>query len=40
MNKDDMTRQCIVQWRGVEEHMENCEHDLVVQWHLLVHVVC
>ena len=34
-----MTRQCILQWRAIEEHMQNCEHDLAEQWRLLVHVV-
>ncbi|KAK7859461.1 b3 domain-containing transcription factor vrn1 [Quercus suber] len=24
-------------WQDVEEHMQNCKHDLVVQWRLLVH---
>ena len=34
-----MTQHCIVQWRDVEEHMQNCEHDLAVQLRLLMHVV-
>ena len=32
MSKYTMTRQCIVQL-GVEEHMQNCENDLGIQWH-------
>ena len=30
----------VQQCRAVEQHMQNCEHNLAEQWRLLVHVVC
>ena len=39
VNVDDMTGQCVKQCQVVEQHIRNCEHDLVEQWHLLAHVV-
>nr|POF04301.1 hypothetical protein CFP56_16358 [Quercus suber] len=29
----------VLQWRAVEQQMQNCEPDLSEQWRLLVHVV-
>ena len=39
MNVDDMIGQCVKRCRAVEQHVQNCEYDLVEQWRLLAHVV-
>ena len=39
VKKDDITWQYIFQWQAVEEHKQSYEHNLVIQWRLLVHVI-